>query len=329
MPGFPFTSFDGKLAIISGAANFGIGWGIAKHCASLGMKVVIMDLLASATNNAIDVLRKEHPGVDALGVVCDVTSVDDMQSSVRTIQCAFPGVAIGALFCNAGVIFNKSVIESSLDEWSTTLQVNVFGVVNMVKAYLPVMLEQTEPCVIVNTASVSGLVRGDIRGSMYQASKHAVVALTESLSGELCSRAPHIQVHVLCPCIVASNLGGTSQVSKKVKAGKLADSAASDPGAGAALLPLMKLAMTPEAHAVQVFEFIERGAFYMITDNKRPYVDHDFPFGVNEIMDMRMADLHSRKLDNTRQMKNGTTMLSGPMFQEIARRTKAARGSKL
>ena len=73
-------------------------------------------------------------------------------------------------------------------------QVNVFGVVNMIKQFLPVLQQQTETSIIVNTASVGGVVRGDIGSASYQASKHAVVALSESLSGELCARAPQIQV---------------------------------------------------------------------------------------------------------------------------------------
>lgn len=320
--GLPPSSFAGKIAVISGAANFGIGWGIATHCAGLGMHVAIMDLQPTATNNAVAELRKVCPEVAAMGVVCDVTSADSMRASVGAVQREWPGVPIGAVFCNAGVLFPGTIARSSLEDWAATLQVNVFGVVNMIKAYLPIMQEQKETSVIVNTASVGGVIRGDIGAASYQASKHAVVALSESLSGELCTRAPQIQVHVLCPCIVASQLGATSAVNKKIKAGELRESAqvkAAD-GGGA-----LALAMTPAAHARQIFDYIQRGEFYMITENERPYVDHDLPFGATELVEERMRGILARKLDNTDNLAKRSAILKGPMFRALARRAAAAR----
>ena len=100
--GLPPRSFSGKVAVISGAANFGIGWGLATHCAGvLGMKVAILDLQATATQNAVAELRNACPGADALAVVCDVTSVDDMRESVRAVQQKWPQSPIGAL-CESG-----------------------------------------------------------------------------------------------------------------------------------------------------------------------------------------------------------------------------------
>ncbi len=121
-----------------------------------------------------------------------------------------PTTPIGAVFANAGVTFNHTILRSTLEEWQATLNVNVIGVVNRIQAFVPTLQAQSTPSVFCATASVGGLVRGDGGAAAYQASKHAVVALSESLSFELARRDPQLRVHVLCPCIVASGLGRTS-----------------------------------------------------------------------------------------------------------------------
>jgi hypothetical protein len=85
------------------------------------------------------------------------------------------------------------------------------------------------------------------------------------------------------------------------------------------------LAQTPEDHAVQVFEHIAAGNFYMVTENKRPYVDHDFPFDAEGIIRERMEGVLKLQLDNSdafnsNQGRHASSILKGPLFQEIARR---------
>jgi len=144
-----------------------------------------------------------------------------MARCAAAVEAAFPGRPLGAVFANAGVLFNKTILGSSLEDWKTTLNVNVLGVVNTVKAFVPAMQRQPTPSVVCATASVGGLVRGDGGAGSYQASKHAVVAICETLSFELAARYPQIRVHVLCPCIANSALPTTSQTNKAVERGEL------------------------------------------------------------------------------------------------------------
>ena len=153
----------------------------------------------------------------------------------------------------------------------------------------------------------------------YQASKHAVVALSESLSCELAAKSPQIHVNVLCPCIVSSSLLQSSQTNKRLR---------NDPSATAVTATQPRdipLGMTPERHAEQVFDLIAAGKFYLVTDNTRPYVDHDFPFAAAQIIGERFHNLSSLELDNSdafaaEQSAYPSSILKGPMFAELARR---------
>ena len=324
--GFDLTDLRGRVCVITGAGNNGIGWGLAVHAATeLRMHVVLIDLHENVVRDAVAQLkaRIEHEGLEnrVLGIASDVTDPDQLASCLIEIQVAFRGVPIGAVFANAGVIFNHSIMKSTVTEWQTTLNVNVLGVVNTLKTFVPVLQEQMEASVVCTTASIGGLVRGDGGASAYQASKHAVVALTEALSFELARRYPQIRVHVLCPCIVSSSLMTSSQTNAAIATGN----ASADDVEQIKPQKHGEFAMTPERHAEQVFDHIEAGRFYMITDNVRPYVDHDYPFDGLGIARERLDNLLQLKLDNSDAMAAGpsggpSSILKGPMWQEMARR---------
>lgn len=308
----------GSVAIITGAANNGIGWGLCRYVAGeLGMHVVLVDLHAQPVREAQARLQAEFDAVTCVGVQADVTDPAALAACLARVQATFPDTPIGAVFANAGVIFNRTILKSTLEEWTTTFNVNVIGVVNTLKTFVPVLQKQAAPSVVVNTASIGGLVRGDGGGAAYQASKHAVVALSESLAFELAVKHPQIRVHVLCPCIVQSGLAETSKLNARVRAGELADSqvnALQPPGYGVR-------AMTPERHAQQVFDHIAAGNFYMITDNVRPYVDHDHPFDGLGLVRERMENMLELKLDNADAFaqpvnRPPSAILKGPFWQD-------------
>jgi NAD(P)-dependent dehydrogenase (short-subunit alcohol dehydrogenase family) len=313
----------GTIAVVTRAGNNGIGWGLCKHAAGeLGMHVVALDLHETLVQAAETHLAKLYPDVGCLGLPCDVTEPESLQRCLVAIREKWPDTPIGAVFANAGVIFNHTILRSTLEEWTTTLNVNVIGVVNSIQAFMPTLQAQDRQAIFCSTASIGGLVRGDGGAAAYQASKHAVVALTESLSFELARRAPQIRVHVLCPCIVASALGQTSTANLKVASGDL-DATQVTPQEPAT----NGLAMTPENHARQIFDQLAAGNFYIITDNVRPYVDHDFPFDGLSIVRERMDNLLEQKLDNSDAWSTGpngppSSILKGPLFEEIKRRSR-------
>ena len=161
-------------------------------------------------------------------------------------------------------------------------------------------------------------MRGDGGAASYQASKHAVVALTESLSFEIAKKSAQIRVCVLCPCIVSSSLMASSLVNQKASKGEL-------DGEVEQLRPASNaFAMTPENHATQVFDLMREGKFYLVTDNVKPYVEHDYPFEASTIIRERFQNLDNLELDNSdafveRTQGNPTSILKGAMFQEIQR----------
>ncbi len=309
----------GGVAVVTGAGNNGIGWGIALKAVELGMRVALIDLHQHLVDDAVSRLRERFPGAECVAIEADVTEPESLARSLEIIDATWGRPEIGAVFANAGVIFNRTVLKSSLDEWRTTLGVNVIGVVNTIHAFVPRLREQARQSIICNTASVGGLVRGDGGGAAYQASKHAVVALTESLSFELAANAPQVRVHVLCPCIVQTALGATSRANRSVRDGTArADQlVAQDFGPEG-------LAMRPERHAQQVFDQIAAGKAYVITDNVRPYVDHDFPFDALAIIKERVENLLDQQIDNADALRGDaarpSAILKGPMFQEMGRR---------
>ena len=319
---FDTAQLRNQIAVVTGAGNNGIGWGLCRHAAGvLGMHIMVIDLHAPLVLSAVTRLRAEFPNVVIDGVQCDVTKQEDLQAAAAKLSTSFPGKDIGAVFANAGVIFNKTIMNSSVQHWRTTLDVNIMGVLHTIKAFVPLLQRQSSTSIFSTTASVGGLVRGDGGAASYQASKHAVVAMTESLSFELAVKSPQIRIHVLCPCIVGTALGETSKVNNRVQVGDL-DENEVEPAEGSTV---GGMAQSPKNHAIQVFDHIEAGNFYMVTENKRPYVDHDFPFDADGIIRERMKGILSMQLDNSDAFKSTATgspssILKGPLFKEIERR---------
>ena len=333
---FDLTELKNTVCIITGAGNHGIGYGIAQYAASaLNMHLCVIDLHDNVIQKAARELQNAYPNIKCIGVSCDVTKPEDFETCVNIVEKEFTskGINIGAVFANAGVIFNNSILKSTIDEWTTTLNVNIIGVVNTLKAFIPILQTQkSQQSIVCSTASIGGLVRGDNGSSSYQASKHAVVCIMESLSFEMAYRHSQIRCHVLCPCIVASNLGASSIVNKRaagknnaatvVKALKEVDINDLRPELEASIFPF---AMSPLSHAQQVFDHISNGIFYMITDNVKPYVKHDFPFEGMKITKERVDNLLTLKIDNTDAFNRGpsgarTSILKGEMYKEMRRR---------
>jgi NAD(P)-dependent dehydrogenase (short-subunit alcohol dehydrogenase family) len=171
--------FAGKVAVITGGAS-GFGRAFAQKGASLGMKLVLADVNPEALAQTVDALRAD--GVEAIGVPTDVSSGPQVEALAQAALAAFGRVHL--LFNNAGVGSGGFLWESSANDWSWVFGVNVMGVAHGVRVFTPIMLAQNEPAHIVNTASVAGLLSPPAMG-IYNASKHAVVSLTETLYHDL------------------------------------------------------------------------------------------------------------------------------------------------
>jgi NAD(P)-dependent dehydrogenase (short-subunit alcohol dehydrogenase family) len=185
--------FDGRVAVVTGGAS-GIGLALAQRLGAEGMKVVIADVEAAALESAERELS--GAGVEALGVRTDVADAGSMRALADRALARFGAVH---LVCNnAGVMGGSGLCwEASVEDWQWVLGVNLWGVIHGIRSFLPILLEQEEGHVL-NTASMAALVSLPFTAP-YVVSKHAVLALSESLHHELTARRSRVGVSVLCP----------------------------------------------------------------------------------------------------------------------------------
>jgi NAD(P)-dependent dehydrogenase (short-subunit alcohol dehydrogenase family) len=167
--------FKGKVAVITGGAS-GIGRGIAERCVREGMKVALFDIEEANLTKAETELKTL--GGTVLGVRTDVSKRSDVELLARQALDAFGQVHL--LFNNAGVGAGGAPWEATWNGWEWVIGVNLWGVIHGVKVFTPLMLAQNTECHIVNTSSAAGLIVGG-GSAPYAATKHAVVALSESL----------------------------------------------------------------------------------------------------------------------------------------------------
>jgi len=188
----------GKVAVVTGAAS-GIGYALAERFAQAGMHVVLADIEVDALDAAAE--RIAAHGVETLAVVTDVSSEAAVQALAAAAVERFGSVH---LVCNnAGVVSKADAWAGPLSGWEWVMGVNFWGIVHGVRAFLPVLMEGGGGH-IVNTASIAGLMPGF--GASYDASKHAVVALSEDLFLDMRLSPVPIGVSVLCPGWVRTEL---------------------------------------------------------------------------------------------------------------------------
>ncbi|MAE97247.1 MAG: short-chain dehydrogenase [Deltaproteobacteria bacterium] len=191
--------FAGKVAVVTGGAS-GIGRGIVLACARAGMHTVVGDVDPVGAQTVAE--EAELVGPRSLAVATDVTDPAAVEALADKTWAEFGRCH---LVCNnAGVAVARPLAETSLEDWSWTLQVNLMGVVHGVSSFVPRLKIQGEPAHVVNTASMSGHLATPLLGA-YTASKYAIVGLSECLKLELDDHP--VGVSVLCPGPVATRIG--------------------------------------------------------------------------------------------------------------------------
>jgi NAD(P)-dependent dehydrogenase (short-subunit alcohol dehydrogenase family) len=191
---------QGKVAVITGAAS-GIGFAMARRFAAEGMRVVLADIERPVLQRAAEELT--GAGAEVLTVPTDVSLEADVEALAAITFEHFGDVH---LVCNNAGVGSRGlpIAELPLADFAWVMAVNVFGVVHGLRAFLP-HLRATDVGHIVNTASSSGLYHLPRMGP-YNASKAAVVALSETLRFELEAEGSHVGVSLLCPSWVRTNL---------------------------------------------------------------------------------------------------------------------------
>jgi NAD(P)-dependent dehydrogenase (short-subunit alcohol dehydrogenase family) len=192
--------FTGRVAVVTGAAS-GMGRAFAERFAQEGMKVVMGDVERAALDRAVAELR--DAGHNVLGVPVDVSRRESVEALARAALDAYGRIH---LVCNnAGVegYLDGPIWEATDRDWGWTAGVNLWGVVHGVQTFLPIMLAQDEEGHLVNTASMTAVVRAT---NMYGVTKHAVLALSETIHAQLQERGAKVGVSALCPGIIATRL---------------------------------------------------------------------------------------------------------------------------
>ncbi|HLH22694.1 MAG TPA: SDR family NAD(P)-dependent oxidoreductase [Chloroflexota bacterium] len=240
-----------KVAVITGGAS-GIGRATALALARRGADLVLADIHEARLVEARAAV--EALGRRALAVRCDVTRDDDVARLARLAIAEMEHVDV--LMNNAGVVLCGALEQIAVADWQWQFDVNVFGVVRGLHAFLPHMLARGSGYV-VNTASMGGLYALTGPGAPYVASKFAVVGLSEALA--IYARPRGIGVSVVCPAAVDTNLSETGRVVGLTPAELAADTAASQ-----ALLTITPMA--PDAVGEIVAQGIEAERFLIYTD---------------------------------------------------------------
>jgi NAD(P)-dependent dehydrogenase (short-subunit alcohol dehydrogenase family) len=198
-------TFTAKVAVITGAGS-GLGREFALLGAKLGMRLVLADVnqegLQQTSRDAAAL------GAEVLSQLCDVRHGEQLESLSQAALQRFGVVHV--VFNNAGVGAGGLVWESTQQDWEWVLGVNLWGVIHGVRVFTPLMLASAKADpnfegYIINTASMAGLLTPPAMG-IYNVSKHAVVALSETLYHDLSLVETRIGVSVLCPYFVPTGI---------------------------------------------------------------------------------------------------------------------------
>lgn len=198
------NDFEDKVAFVTGGDS-GIGLGIARALVNAGMKVAISYRTMAHLDEAMKVL--EHAGNRVHPIHLDVTSRAAVFAAADETVRIFGKVHV--LINNAGVLTTIPLSNATFDDWDWCIGVNLTGVFNCVRAFLPHIKSHGEGGHIVSTSSMqAGLFVGPYWG-LYSTSKFAIVGMMEALRSELSNT--NIGVSVYCPAFVRSNIGSSNR----------------------------------------------------------------------------------------------------------------------
>jgi len=260
------SDFKGKTAVLTGGAS-GFGLECARIGASLGMNLVLADVQKDALKAAHDEMKAM--GVRVMAKRVDVSNAKEMEELAQAVTAAFG--APHFVFNNAGVGAGGLVWENTVQDWEWLLGVNLWGVIHGMRLFTPVMLEaaNNDPHYqghIVNTASMAGLLTPPNMG-VYNVTKHAVVALTETLYQDLMLVSEQVGASVLCPYFVPTGINQSERnrpdrlAAAQPTQSQLIGQAMSDKAVGSGKVSAAQVAQL-------VFDAIQANQFYIYSHPK-------------------------------------------------------------
>jgi NAD(P)-dependent dehydrogenase (short-subunit alcohol dehydrogenase family) len=271
-------TFAARVAVITGGAS-GLGRALAFRFAREGVKIALADVDEGALVDTKSALAAA--GATAIAVRCDVSRGADVEAlAARTLD-AFGAVHI--VCNNAGVAPLGLVWESTVADWQWTLGVNLWGVIHGVRVFTPILLRQSDEGHIVNTASVAGLIAPPGMG-VYNVSKHAVVALSETLYHDLAAQDSRVRCSVVCPAFFPSGIH-ESERSRPAALREERPKSADDLARDAMLVKATSSGrLSADDIAERVFEAVRDERFYVLT---HPRINPSIERRMRAILDAR------------------------------------------
>jgi NAD(P)-dependent dehydrogenase (short-subunit alcohol dehydrogenase family) len=272
----------GRVAVITGAGS-GFGREFARLALKAKMPMALADIEPMALAAVVDEIK--GAGGAAFGMTCDVSQAAALEDLAEATMKTYGAVHL--VFNNAGVGSGGLIWENSLSDWNWVLGVNLYGVVHGIRSFVPRMLAcaAKDPSYhghIVNTASMAGMLNAPNMG-IYNVSKHAVVALTETLYQDLRLIDAPISASVLCPYFVPTGISASHRnaPSSVASEGQTASQKA------AAILSSKAVSsgkVTAHDVALRTFEAIEKGQFYVFS---HPHALGNVQTRMEDILTMR------------------------------------------
>ncbi|MCE2491634.1 MAG: glucose 1-dehydrogenase [Alphaproteobacteria bacterium] len=199
---------DGKVAIVTGAGK-GIGRATAELLAECGAKVLVTDVLDAEVEETVEQIRAQ--GGEAQGLRHDVTNEDDWTAAVDAAVNGLGGFEV--LINNAGVYLQKSIEDTTFEEYDRVMRINVWGVMLGTRFAMSSMKERIsadDPAgAIVNLVSTAS-IKGSPFASVYATSKGAVRLFTRSTAREISALGYNIRVNGIYPGIIDTEMGAAA-----------------------------------------------------------------------------------------------------------------------
>lgn len=245
----PIKTFRTRVAVITGAAA-GIGSGFAREAAALGMRLVLADIAAERLETFAAELRGNGAEVEAIPT--DVSDPASVEALAERAVARFG--AVDMLINNAGIMSMGWSWTIPAERWDASLRINIGGYVNGLRAFVPRMLAQRTPGWIVQVSSIGGLFPSPLMAP-YSVTKFGTLALTESLYYELQMMKAPIQVSVVLPDAVHSDIFSTAKEGSTLPEAQQFNDALQQ--------RTDSIGISPEEHARVVFEQVAAGRYWV------------------------------------------------------------------
>lgn len=250
--------FSNKVAVVTGAAS-GIGRAVAERFATLGMKLVLADIEATALQATAAALEKN--GAEVLAVPTDVSDLGAIQALADATMNEYGQVNV--LHNNAGVVVSGPIQELSIADWEWVLGVDLWSVIYGIKVFLP-LLEASGVGHVINTASTAGL-QSAANIAPYNVAKFGVVAASETLRMELKARQSQVSCSVLCPGAVNTQIVTSARNRSEDSAAQHASSQEEERFSENAGKLLKEQGLAPADVANMIVAAMEKDEFWILT----------------------------------------------------------------